>query len=408
LIPVLDIKTQLEGARAPKAAPRFPGSGRAADFGSMLSLATRQAGSRPATDAAQTRPEQARKGDAAPAKDGGEDPLKAAKKKEALVEDRVERPASRRARRKAGEVPNGLEAAQAALTAPVAASRPVGGLEQKAAAQVERDNTARAVGAGAASSSERPAATRRSEPRPDNPSRTGPEFDARFVLSEEKVRSRKTGPGDAEDEKLEKTALKVRDLRSGRIRESTTPVERPLTETVRTEEVRREPAREAGLSGAVERDAQPAAKSPLAEHAPEGAADLRRQLREETNLRVVREAAVVLRDHDQGEIRLVLKPDNLGRVRIKLDLRENRIDGTIYVENGSIREIFEQNLPDLMRAFRESGFELGSFNVAVGGEHRRQRQEQAPRDTRHVEAKAAPLYERGASPFEQNVVNIVV
>jgi len=99
-----------------------------------------------------------------------------------------------------------------------------------------------------------------------------------------------------------------------------------------------------------------------------------RQMRAQGNAEVVRQSTVVLRNADSGEIRLVLKPESLGEVRIRVQLQDNHIAGRIVVENNSVREMFQENLDALARAFRESGYETGSLDVEVrdrGGDGRR-------------------------------------
>lgn len=99
-----------------------------------------------------------------------------------------------------------------------------------------------------------------------------------------------------------------------------------------------------------------------------------RQMREQGNGEIVRQSTLVLRNADSGEIRLVLKPESLGEVRIRVQLQDNHIAGRIVVENNSVREMFQENLEALTRAFRESGYDTGSLDVEVrdrGGDGRR-------------------------------------
>jgi len=145
--------------------------------------------------------------------------------------------------------------------------------------------------------------------------------------------------------------------------------------------------------------------------AREVSSQILKQLREDGNASVVRSARIVLRDRDEGEIRLILKPEKLGEVRIRLHLQDRLIEGRILVENTTVREAFEQNLQDLAAAFRESGFELGSLDVSVGngGEGRSERESPKLADGR----KAAEL-ERSVPRVEalryyaSNSVNIMV
>ena len=107
---------------------------------------------------------------------------------------------------------------------------------------------------------------------------------------------------------------------------------------------------------------------PRSETGPaQAAADLSRALKEEGNGEIIKKAQFVLKDRDQGEIRLILKPEKLGEVRIRLNLSDNRhIAGRIIVENNSVREVFQENMEALNRAFRENGFQTAGLDVSVG------------------------------------------
>lgn len=96
--------------------------------------------------------------------------------------------------------------------------------------------------------------------------------------------------------------------------------------------------------------------------------ELLRQLRESGNRQIVKHTGIILKDNSSGEIKLVLKPENLGDVRIRLQLSENSITGKILVDNQMVRAAFEQNLEALYKAFKESGFDSASLDVQVGGE----------------------------------------
>jgi len=98
-----------------------------------------------------------------------------------------------------------------------------------------------------------------------------------------------------------------------------------------------------------------------------GAALLDRQLQDRGTQELTKNIRFVLKDHNEGEIRLILKPEALGKVRINLNLHENHIVGKIIVENSSVRQAFMNNLADLTRALEDSGFSSASLDVSVGG-----------------------------------------
>ncbi len=90
-------------------------------------------------------------------------------------------------------------------------------------------------------------------------------------------------------------------------------------------------------------------------------------LRENLNNQIVRQSGIILRNNNRGEIRLVLKPENLGRVRLRIQLDDHRLSGRIFVDSALVKEAFEQNLPSLYRTFRNNGFDASGFEVLVDG-----------------------------------------
>ncbi|TFG64880.1 MAG: flagellar hook-length control protein FliK, partial [Spirochaetales bacterium] len=90
------------------------------------------------------------------------------------------------------------------------------------------------------------------------------------------------------------------------------------------------------------------------------------QLKEFLNSDIVKNTGIILKDNNSGEIKLVLKPANLGRVRIELNLQDSHLAGRILVDNNMVKEIFEQNMSNLEQAFRDSGFLNLSLEVGVG------------------------------------------
>ncbi|MDR2783034.1 MAG: flagellar hook-length control protein FliK [Treponema sp.] len=90
---------------------------------------------------------------------------------------------------------------------------------------------------------------------------------------------------------------------------------------------------------------------------------------------IVRQAAIVLRDGGQGTIRLSLKPESLGNVKIRLELAENKITGTIFVSSEEAYRAFEKEVHTLEQAFKESGFESAALNTTfASGDGRSGRQ----------------------------------
>jgi hypothetical protein len=104
---------------------------------------------------------------------------------------------------------------------------------------------------------------------------------------------------------------------------------------------------------------------------------LARELHQNLNGDIVRHASVVLREGGEGLIRLSLKPDTLGNVKIRLEMAENKITGHIVVESDEALRAFEREIGALEQAFKDSGFDGAdlSMSLASGDNGARQRQE---------------------------------
>ena len=83
---------------------------------------------------------------------------------------------------------------------------------------------------------------------------------------------------------------------------------------------------------------------------------------------IVKQTGILLKDNNQGEIKLILRPESLGKVRIRLNLNENNIAGRIFVENINVKDAFNSSLDDLQRALRDAGFDNTALEVFVQGE----------------------------------------
>jgi flagellar hook-length control protein FliK len=117
---------------------------------------------------------------------------------------------------------------------------------------------------------------------------------------------------------------------------------------------------------------------------------LRSHLATGGNQDIVQQARIIMKDKDSGEIKLILKPESLGEVRIHLQMNEGHIAGTIFVENKEVQAAFEDNLRSLMQAFQDGGLSTGNLTVAVdprgAGDGNRDGQQQSA-DTRSDERR---------------------
>ena len=78
----------------------------------------------------------------------------------------------------------------------------------------------------------------------------------------------------------------------------------------------------------------------------------------------VKAGSIVLRGENEGTIKLSLRPESLGNVKINLQLSDNVITGKIAVASKEAFEAFKQNIGALRQAFSDSGFEGAEFTLS--------------------------------------------
>jgi len=108
-----------------------------------------------------------------------------------------------------------------------------------------------------------------------------------------------------------------------------------------------------------------AARTDVKAAAAERPAPLAR-IRAMTGSDLVRTVGLVVRDGG-GEIRLTLKPESLGSVRIRLSIEDGKVEGRIVVDTPEARHAFEAGIDSLTRALQADGFQTGSMQVSVSG-----------------------------------------
>lgn len=99
-------------------------------------------------------------------------------------------------------------------------------------------------------------------------------------------------------------------------------------------------------------------------------ADLIRELKDQGSVEILREAKILVKEGQSGEIKLVLRPQELGTVKINLILENKHIVGRIFVENNIVKEALQTVFGDLKEVFAQQGMELGALDVFVSQESR--------------------------------------
>jgi len=115
------------------------------------------------------------------------------------------------------------------------------------------------------------------------------------------------------------------------------------------------------------------------------------QLRGDLGGDLVRQASILLRENGEGTIKLSLKPETLGNVKIRLEMTENKITGQIVVESSEALRAFERELPVLEKEFQESGLGETSLQMSLSGDNG------GGDFSRYLPQTAALFYEAGGS-----------
>ena len=163
------------------------------------------------------------------------------------------------------------------------------------------------------------------------------------------------------DRRKERFEIEVHDQRTGPIPETPGPTMegRPMKETEMVLELTLD------SPGDSPKDAAGTRSDPK----PQSFQDaLSRELRESANADIVRHASLVLKDGGEGLIRLSLKPESLGTVKVRLEMADNRIAGKIIVETEEALRAFEKELQSLEKAFVDGGFDGAGLEVSVSSD----------------------------------------
>ncbi len=83
---------------------------------------------------------------------------------------------------------------------------------------------------------------------------------------------------------------------------------------------------------------------------------------------LVKTGSIILKDGNQGTINLILHPEELGNVKVKLEISDNVLTGKITVASEEAYNAFKANMSSLKEAFDANGFDTAGFDLSWSGE----------------------------------------
>ncbi|MCX7655641.1 MAG: flagellar hook-length control protein FliK [Treponemataceae bacterium] len=92
---------------------------------------------------------------------------------------------------------------------------------------------------------------------------------------------------------------------------------------------------------------------------------LSQEMQQQLVSEMVHQASFVMKDGGEALIRLALKPESLGTVKIRLEMTENHITGRILVDTPEALRAFEQEMAQLEHAFKEGGFAQAHLELSL-------------------------------------------
>lgn len=80
--------------------------------------------------------------------------------------------------------------------------------------------------------------------------------------------------------------------------------------------------------------------------------------------KIVKQASVMLHE-GKSEMELSLKPDFLGKVKMKVTLEGDTLTGKIVVDNQMVKDLFDRNMDSVIQSLGELGININGFDVSL-------------------------------------------
>ncbi|MBU1101682.1 MAG: flagellar hook-length control protein FliK [Bacteroidetes bacterium] len=90
---------------------------------------------------------------------------------------------------------------------------------------------------------------------------------------------------------------------------------------------------------------------------------------------LVQQVKTFMQNGETKTLILKLMPENLGKVKVMLDLVDNKMQTSIEVESESIKQMVMNNMDTLKQALAQSGVQVGSFNISLSQQDQKMKRE---------------------------------
>lgn len=110
---------------------------------------------------------------------------------------------------------------------------------------------------------------------------------------------------------------------------------------------------------------------------------------------IVEKISTMVKGFERSAV-IELKPEFLGKVKIKISMFENRISVQMVVENPQVKAILENQVNELRTQLQSFGLELKEFGIAYH-----------ERESEHGREKPARRFSIGGEAFDLNIANPV-
>jgi len=120
------------------------------------------------------------------------------------------------------------------------------------------------------------------------------------------------------------------------------------------------------------------------------------ELREATSQKVMEQVVKVVKVqvvNGQAKAKISLHPPMLGKLQMHIITEGNQVKATFFAETAQVKEIIENNLPQLRQSFLQQGLKVANFNVFVGnhpGGNQAEKQDFFNSETSHRSGEGGP------------------